>query len=427
MSRLDGYMAKQFHIAPEQLSRSVIEAKQLGAVNQLLQWCKSHSGYYDDYPEQLQSLDEITMLPFLTAQTLAEHCQELVCVSQSEISRVVTMQTSGTSGLQKRLYFSEADQQLTVDFFACGLSELNEPGDRCMILMPGHRPGGMSYLIGQALEQIGAIPVPCGYDKTFAEMAELLQQQQVTTMVGSPVQILSLARYLRHYQLPHRIKAVLVSSDYLPETVRHAIEETLHCDVYDHYGITEAGLGFSIECECHQGLHMRENDLLVEIIEPQTLQPVPDGQWGEMVFTTLTRRAMPLIRYRTGDKARLLAEPCACGSIVKRMDKIPGRIQQLEDCYCMPVLDELLFQLPQVMDYQARYSSVKKQLHLHLLLTENVMHLEQKVDTLLRSVLQKGDTLQLTMNVLCEINRYAVKSLYAAKRKLIREDGHETE
>ena len=93
----------------------------------------------------------------------------------------------------------------------------------------------------------------------------------------------------------------------------------------------------------------------------------------------------------------------------------------------MPVLDELLFQLPQVMDYQARYSSVKKQLHLHLLLTENVMHLEQKVDTLLRSVLQKGDTLQLTMDVLCEINRYAVKSLYAAKRKLIQEDGHETE
>lgn len=427
MSRLDGYMAKQFHIAPEQLSRSVIEQRQLDAMNQLLRWCKSHSGYYTAYPEQLQSLDEIKTLPFLTAQSLAECHQELLCVSQSEISRVVTMQTSGTSGLQKRLYFSEADQQLTVDFFACGLSELNEPGDRCMILMPGHRPGGMSYLIGKALEQIGAVPIPCGHDKTFAEMAELLQQQQVTTMVGSPVQILSLARYLRHYQLPHRIKAVLVSSDYLPETVRHAIEETLHCDVYDHYGITEAGLGFSIECECHQGLHMRENDLLVEIIEPQTLQPVPDGQWGEMVFTTLTRRAMPLIRYRTGDKARLLAEPCACGSVVKRMDKIPGRIQQLKNCYCMPVLDELMFQLPQIVDYQVRYSSVKKQLHFHLLLTENVMHLEQELDTLLRPILQEDDTLQLERDVLSEENRYAVKSLYAAKRTVMREDSHGAE
>ncbi len=77
---------------------------------------------------------------------------------------------------------------------------------------------------------------------------------------------------------------MLVSSDYLPETVRKALEATLHCTVYDHYGITEAGLGFSIECEMHQGLHIRENDLLVEIIDCQTNLPVADGQWGELVL-----------------------------------------------------------------------------------------------------------------------------------------------
>ncbi|MBQ5652195.1 MAG: phenylacetate--CoA ligase family protein [Peptococcaceae bacterium] len=419
MSRLDGYIAEQFHIEVEQLSRAVIEQEQLKRLNELLAWCKKNSAYYADYPEKLESLDEIRTLPFLTAQMLAEHYPQLVCVSQSEISRVVTMQTSGTSGMQKRLFFSDADQQLTIDFFACGLSELNEPGDRCMILMPGHHPGGMSYLIGKALEKIGTIPVPCGHDKTFSEMAKLLNEQQVTTMVGSPVQILSLARYLKHFQLPHTIKAVLVSSDYLPETVRHAIEDTLHCSVYDHYGITEAGLGFSIECECHDGLHMRENDLLVEIIDPETGEILPDGEWGEMVFTTLTRRAMPLIRYRTGDKARILKEPCVCGSIVKRMDKISGRIQQLKEPYCMPVLDEILFQLPQIVDYQAVYREHSGQLQISAILCNTEPSAEETVRAVLQPLLKEEHTLTVSFEYLSEENRDTVKSLYAAKRKVI--------
>ena len=421
MSKLDGYMARQFHIEQRQLSRAVIEEEQLNRLNQLLAWCKANSAFYDACPAQLQSLDEITTLPFLTAQMLAEQHQALVCVSQSDISRIVTMQTSGTSGLQKRLYFSEEDQQLTVDFFACGLSELNVSGDRCMILMPGQRPGGMSHLISRALEQIEAIPVPCGHDKTFAEMAEILAAQQVTTMVGSPVQILSLARYLQHYQLPHCIKAVLVSSDYLPETVRHAISQTLQCAVYDHYGITEAGLGFSIECEQHRGLHIRENDLLVEIINPETGLHVPDGQWGELVFTTLTRKAMPLIRYRTGDKARILAEPCACGSVVKRMDKIAGRIRQLDEAYCMPVLDEILFQLPQIVDYQAVFDERKQTLRLHVLLTEETASLHETIQTLLQPILKEKHAVQVEAECLCAENRSSVKSLYAAKRRVLAE------
>ena len=419
MSRLDGYIAKIFHIEDSQLSRSVIEREQLEQLNRLLEWCRTNSTYYADYPEKLHALSEIANLPFITAQMLTEHHREMVCVSQSEISRIVTMCTSGTSGIQKRLFFSEPDQKLTVDFFACGLSEMNEPGDRCMILMPGHRPGGMSWLIGQALEQIGAVPVPCGHDKTFEEMASLLREQQITTIVGSPVQILSLGRYLEYYNLPHNIKAVLVSSDYLPETVRKAIMDTLHCQVYDHYGITEAGLGFSIECEQHQGLHIRENDLFVEIINPETGLPVPDGQWGEMVFTTLTRRAMPLIRYRTGDKARFLSENCGCGSIVKRMDKIPGRIQQLRDTYCMPVLDEILFQLPHILDYQAIFDTKEQTLSLKLLLTEYVENLGEQIEVMLKPVLKENHTATYICEYLDEVNRYTVKSLYLAKRTVL--------
>lgn len=421
MSRLDGWIAGQFQIKPEQLNRQELEQRQLTMMNQLLVWCKTNSSYYQDYPKQLQSLQDLQKLPFITAETVAQQGTQMVCLSQSEISRVVTMQTSGTSGCSKRLYFSQADQQLTIDFFACGLSEMNQAGDRCLILMPGNRPGGMNDLIQQALYKIQAVPITCSNDCTFAEIAALLHREQVTTMVGSPVQILSLARYLKHYGLPHCIQAVLVSSDYLAETVRKAIEQSLSCTVFDHYGITEGGLGFSIECKAHQGLHIRENDLLVEIIHPKTGEVVPDGQWGELVFTTLTRRAMPLIRYRTGDKARLLAEACACGSVIKRMDKIAGRIQQLQDAYCMPALDEVILQIPQVLDYQARYCPQLQQLKLYLLLTTDLATVETVIRTALQPLLQDGDFLLLTGEPLGKQQRHTVKSLYRGKRSVMME------
>lgn len=422
MSRLDGWMAQKFGITLEQLNREVIEQWQLQELNRLLCWCRENSSYYKDYPVQLNSLEELSMLPFLTGEDIIQRGNHMVCVSQSEISRVVTMQTSGTSGASKRLYFSEADQQLTIDFFACGLSELNDSGDRCMVLMPGNRQGGMSYLIQQALRTLDVTPIPCDNHASFAQIAQMLQQEQINTMVGSPVQILSLARYLRHYNLPHQIKAVLVSSDYLPESVRQAIADTLNCAVYDHYGITEGGLGFSMECEQHEGLHIRENDLLVEIIDPVTGKIVPDGQWGEMVFTTLTRRAMPLIRYRTGDKARILAKPCVCGSVVKRMDKIDGRFQQLQEPYCMSVLDEQMFQLPQLVDYQVTYDAAKRQLQLRLLLAEELAVMKPILSDKLQSLLQFGDTLQLEGEVLTAQNRDTVQSLYTGKRRILTGD-----
>ena len=416
MSRLDGYIAEKLGIAADQLNRTAIEQWQLDQFNQLLLWCKANSAFYADYPSHVDSLADVAKLPFVTAHDIVQQGDALCCVSQSQISRVVTMQTSGTSGQRKRLYFSEADQQLTVDFFACGLSELNVPRDRCMILLPGHHPGGMSDLIARALRKIGAVPIPCGNDRTFSEMAELLDAQQVTTLVGSPVQILSLARYLQAYQLPHHIKAVLVSSDYLPETVRKAIADTLHCAVYDHYGITEAGLGFSIECEQHAGLHMRENDLLVEIIDPESGQLVPDGQWGEMVFTTLTRRAMPLIRYRTGDRARLLAKPCDCGSVVKRMDKIAGRLKQLEQRYTMPMLDEALFQLSDIVDAEAVYNAFCHKLTVRLLLSRPLEEMVDAVRGLLAPLLLADDRLVLEEVQLDNANRRQVCSFYRAKR-----------
>ena len=109
---------------------------------------------------------------------------------------------------------------------------------------------------------------------------------------------------------PHPIRSqgsVLLSTDRLPRAVIGAIEKAWGCDVYDHYGATEMGLGGGVDCRTHTGYHLREADFYFEIVDPLTGIPVSDGESGEVVFSTLTRTAMPLIRYRTGDVSPLRA------------------------------------------------------------------------------------------------------------------------
>ncbi|MDD4369450.1 MAG: phenylacetate--CoA ligase family protein, partial [Oscillospiraceae bacterium] len=155
-----------------------------------------------------------------------------------------------------------------------------------------------------------------------------------------------------------------LSTDHLPLAVIDAIEKAWHCRVYNHYGMTEMGLGGGIECEARAGLHLREADLYFEIINPVTGAPVPEGEEGEVVFTTLTREGMPLIRYRTGDLASFIPGPCPCGTVLKRLtrvkDRIEGRIALPGGGWLsMSMLDEALFAVPGVLDFKAVISAAK--------------------------------------------------------------------
>jgi phenylacetate-CoA ligase len=151
---------------------------------------------------------------------------------------------------------------------------------------------------------------------------------------------------------------VLLSSDYVPQTIVDEVAQVWGCPVFEHYGMTEMGLGGGVQCPAHDGYHLREADLFFEIIDPGTARPVPEGETGEVVFTTLTRRAMPLIRYRTGDLARFIRVPCPCGTLLKRMDKIRGRLKgtvTLEKGHQLDVLelDDVVFTVPGLLDYDA--------------------------------------------------------------------------
>jgi hypothetical protein len=142
------------------------------------------------------------------------------------------------------------------------------------------------------------------------------------TAAGTPKQVADLVTVKPR---PSSVKTVLLSADFVSDEVRTSIREAWGAEVFEHYGMTEMGLGCAVSCEYQNGYHVREADLYLEIIDPDTGKTVPDGDWGEIVFTSLTRVGMPFIRYRTGDISRWKTETCRCGSKLKLLDYIQDR------------------------------------------------------------------------------------------------------
>jgi hypothetical protein len=150
-----------------------------------------------------------------------------------------------------------------------------------------------------------------------------------------------------------RPATVLLTADYVSQGIIDNIRKLWGSAVFTHYGMTESGFGLAVQCHAHEALHLRDAEFIIEIVDPENGEPLPDGQWGELVLTSLCNEAMPLIRYRTGDIARRIVGPCHCGGILPRLDKVKGRISGIAQKYPIHSLDEALFLLPGLLDYRA--------------------------------------------------------------------------
>ena len=328
------------------ITREGLEALQLRRLNDTLARLKLRGGFYRDYPEKLDDLEQLQTLPFTTAEDLAAHPEKFLLTSQSEVSRVISGATSGTTGPAKRVFYTETDTEHTIGFFAAGISEMLSPGEKCFIAFPFTGPFGLGDLIAKAVERLDGIPIRAGFGQTWGEMIALVQETRPDTYIGFPVTLLGL---LRMYGTNFPIKRALVSGDACPEGVMEELEKALDSRLYPHYGSRECGLGGAVTCPAHVGMHLRENHIIPEIID-ENGNVLPDGQYGELVITTIGADAMPLIRYRTGDFTRILPK-CPCGGISRRIDTVSRR----EGAISMEALDSVLFQIPELVDYRAVY------------------------------------------------------------------------
>lgn len=365
ISKLDAWVANRIGgDGRGPLSRSDLEGWQLSRLRETLERARARSVHYARSLEGValpETLADLERLPFVTEQDLREHGQELLCVSQDEVARIITLASSGTTGQPKRLFFSQADLEATIDFFHHGMGDLVEPGQTTLVLLPGETPDSTGDLLRRGLERMdvravihGLAPDPrAALDQAMAEGADCL--------VGFPVHILAMARLAELEGRDYAPASVLLCSDYIPRSLTRELERLWGCRAHAHWGTVETGLGGAVECAALAGAHPREADLLLEIIDPKDGRALPPGAWGEIVVTTLTREAMPLIRYRSGDLGRLLPGACPCGGALSRLDRVQGRLANRADLgqgrtLSLADLDEILFGLPEVMDFSASLS-----------------------------------------------------------------------
>lgn len=293
------------------LTREEIDSYVLNTQKEVISYAYENSPFYK---KKLKPDSAFLDIPFTTIHDLKDYYSDMLCVPKSRIQRVVTIFTSGSQGEPKRVFFTEKDQENIVDYFNYGLRCMVSPFDKVLILFPHEAEGSLGLLLEKAITRLGAKP-------TFHK-----NESSITSIIGPPSLVLKL---LEESPLL-KPTTVLLSADYVSNETVALIKNIWGSKVYEHYGMTETGFGCAMSCRDSQidppvGYHLRENDIYIEIIDPVTKKILPDGSWGEIVMTTLTREGMPFIRYRTGDISRFIKEPCSCKSLLKRLDKVGKR------------------------------------------------------------------------------------------------------
>lgn len=286
---------------------------QLKKIRETIALAKARSRFYAELYSTLplpEDLDDFAQYPLISQEDVIARGPQLLCVRQGEIARVVTLNTSGTTGISKQLFFTRSDIDITLDFFQHGMKTLCQQGDRVLILFPAKTPDSVGALLTKALEQLDT-HVFCG---GVEESVNIMGDEAISVVCGPPEQLSRLSEVTAGAG----VRAILSSSDALLPQHKDTLLKNWGCEIFDHYGLTESGLGAAVECACHTGMHIRENDLYFEVLSSEEF-PLPQGEYGELVMTTLTRTGMPFIRYRTGDFGQILSGTCPCGSSLRRI------------------------------------------------------------------------------------------------------------
>jgi phenylacetate-CoA ligase len=278
-------------------------------------------------PADVRTLDDMRSLPFTTADDLREgYPMPLLSVPESEVVRIHA--SSGTTGKKKVLAYTQKDIDDWLQMFArcyemAGLTR----DDRVQIAVGyGIWTAGFGFQLG--CEKLGAMTIPVGPGNLDMQ-CQFLVDLQSTVMCCTASMALLMAEEINRRNLKDKIvlKKIIYGSERSSLAMRQRIKELMGLeDMFDITGMTELyGPGTGLDCPRHEGIHYWADNYILEILDPDTLEPVPLGQIGEMVLTTLCKEAAPLIRYRTRDLTRLIDHPCACGNVLPMHDRILGR------------------------------------------------------------------------------------------------------
>jgi phenylacetate-CoA ligase len=346
----------------ETLERTALEALQLKRLQATVRRVAQKVPLYQQrfaaaglQPRHIQTLADVRQLPFTTSADLrANYPDGMLAVATDERLRLHT--SSGTTGKPKALFFSRKDVDNAAELMA-----------RCLVMTGMTRKDVLQNMMTYGLftgalmmhygaEKVGCLVIPAGPGNSERQLL-LMQDFRTTALHVTPSYALYFADFLEKHGVNPRkdlaLRKAFVGAEPYTEETRRKIEQGLGLDVYNSYGLSEmSGPGVAFECEHKHGMHLWEDNFLLEIIDPQTGEPLPDGQPGELVLTTLCREAMPLLRYRTRDITSLISGRCPCGRTHRRLNRITGRSDDMLIVRGVNVypqqIERVLMSLPQV-------------------------------------------------------------------------------
>ena len=278
-------------------------------------------------PEDIKTIDDLSKLPFTIKQDLRDNYPfGMFAVPMSEIVRVHA--SSGTTGKPTVVGYTRKDLATWSEVIARTLTSAGVHRQDVVHIAYGYGlfTGGLGLHYGS--EKVGATVIPISGGNTQRQI-QLMHDFGSTVLACTPSYALYLAEAIDEspYKRENlKLRVGVFGAEPWTETMRKEIEEKLHIKAIDIFGLSEViGPGVSSECEYQCGLHVFEDHFIPEIIDPKTLEVLPEGELGELVFTCITKEALPLIRYRTRDLTRLHHEKCKCGRTLVRMEKCTGR------------------------------------------------------------------------------------------------------
>lgn len=307
----------------QELDRELINEYKLFRFRELMGYVMENSPYYKELyektgikPYQITKYEDLKKLPLTEQKQLAEHPYHFLCVSRREIVREFT--SSGTTNMLKRMAYTQHELLEIVDSVISGLkmAGMDAKDDTLQIMYPTITA---TWDPGLVLSKACALS---GYSSVINdsldadEQIKTMRESGTTIIIGTSSFLYELSKAARELIQPGElgIKRIICSSEPLTPSMRKEIEEVWGCKTLRQWGMTELGLANAIECAEQNGFHLNNPDFLVEIIDPKTGKQLLPGEEGELVVTTLRRRCMPLIRYRTRDITTLIDEPCTCGA-----------------------------------------------------------------------------------------------------------------
>ncbi len=282
--------------------------------------------------DKIKSLDDVRRIPFTEKNDLRDNYPfGMFTVPLEQVIRIHA--SSGTTGKPTVAGYTRADLEVWTEVMARTVTSAGVTSRDIVHNAYGYGlfTGGLGFHLGA--EKVGAMVIPISGGLTKRQVM-LMEDLGATVLCCTPSYALVIAEEAAEmgvdFKKQMKVRIGVFGAEPWSEKMRQEIQSKLGLEAFDIYGLTEIiGPGVSVECEYHKGLHIQEDHFLAEIINPDTGEQIPPGEEGELVLTTLTKEAMPVIRYRTRDRTRLYIDRCPCGRTTVRMDKVLGRTDDM--------------------------------------------------------------------------------------------------